>query len=80
MVFYDNNFSAEKRLQMVARIWRMSQKHPAFIYDLIHLPVDQLVLDTLWRNLKMELLSLGEIQAALEVEEGECELEEEVIL
>jgi hypothetical protein len=80
MVFYDNDFSAEKRLQMVARIWRMSQLYPSNIYDLCHLPVDNLVLETLGRNLNMELLSLGAIQDALDVEDGDDELEEEVIL
>jgi hypothetical protein len=80
MVFFDNDFSAEKRLQMVARIWRMSQLYPSNIYDLCHLPVDNLVLETLGRNLNMELLSLGAIQDALDVEDGDDELEEEEIL
>jgi hypothetical protein len=82
MVFYDNDFSAEKRLQMVARIWRMSQEFPSKIYDLVHLPVDQLVLDTLGRNQHLELLSLGAIKDALDVDldDDDDELEEEVIL
>jgi hypothetical protein len=81
MVFYDNDYSAEKRLQMIARVWRMSQKRTAFIYDLVHLPVDRLVIGTLSENKNLELLSLGLIQECFaDVDPGEDELEEETIL
>jgi hypothetical protein len=67
LVFYDNNFSAEHRLQMEDRIHRMSMDLTlgATIIDLIHLPIDQLVLDTLKANKKLEHMSLGIISESL---------------
>ncbi|MHC4368146.1 MAG: helicase-related protein [Planctomycetota bacterium] len=67
LVFYDNSFSAEHRLQMIDRIHRMSMDlvKGATIIDLCHLPVDQLVLDTLDSNREMEFLSLGVVGEAL---------------
>lgn len=63
LLFYDNSFKAEKRLQMIDRIHRISMDKnlPAVIVDMIHLPVDQLVLDTLNNNQKLEHLSMGVI-------------------
>jgi hypothetical protein len=37
----------------------------ATIIDLVHLPVDQLVLDTLRQNKQVELLSLGVVSECL---------------
>ena len=67
LVFYDNNFSAEHRLQMEDRIHRMSMDLVlgATIIDLIHLPVDQLVIDTLTNNKILEHLSLGLVRDSL---------------
>ncbi len=80
LVFYDNNFSAEHRLQMEDRIHRMSMDLVlgATIVDLVHLPVDQLVLDTLRSNKKLEQLSLGVVGEALGVDPEE-EFEEELL-
>ena len=61
LIFYDNNFSAVQRLQMEDRIHRQSMGEFAIIVDFIHLEVDQLVVDTLKANKKLELLSLGVI-------------------
>jgi len=71
LLFYDNNFSAEHRLQMQDRIHRMSMDITlgANIIDLIHLPVDQLVLDTLNDNKELEHLSLGVIEESLGFDE-----------
>ena len=82
LVFYDNNFSAEHRLQMEDRIHRMTMDLVlgATIIDLVHLPIDQLVLDTLQSNKILEHLSLGvvgEILGADEEEEELLELEAE---
>lgn len=79
MVFYDNNFSAEHRLQMIDRIHRMSMNIllGATIIDLIHLPIDQMVLDTLDSNRKLELMSLGALSEALGDEESDELLEED---
>lgn len=65
MVFFDNSFSAEHRLQMIDRIHRIGQTEPVEYVDLIHLPVDQLVVDTLDNNRELELLSLGAIRESL---------------
>jgi hypothetical protein len=79
LVFYDNSFSAVQRLQMEDRIHRMSMNQTlgATIVDLIHLPVDQLVVDTLKSNKKLELLSLGAISECIGLDE---EVDHEEIL
>lgn len=79
IVFYDNNFSAEHRLQMIDRIHRMSMNLilGATIIDLVHLPVDEMVLDTLDSNRKLELLSLDALGEMLGEEESDELLEEE---
>lgn len=71
LVFYDNSFSAVHRLQMEDRIHRQSMDVTlgAWIYDLVHLPVDQLVIDTLKANKKLELLSLGAISESIGLDE-----------
>lgn len=71
LVFYDNSFSAVHRLQMEDRIHRLSMDVTlgADIIDLIHLPVDQLVVDTLKDNKKLELLSMGVINESIGIDE-----------
>lgn len=73
LVFYDNSFSAVQRLQMEDRIHRMTMDEVAgaTIIDLVHLPVDQLVIDTLKDNKRLELLSMGVINEALGIDEEE---------
>lgn len=63
LVFYDNNFKAEKRLQMEDRIHRMSMDKVkgACIVDFVHLPIDELVINTLKDNKRLELMSLGAV-------------------
>lgn len=61
MVFFDNDFSAENRLQMIDRFHRMGQTRETEVVDLIHLPVDERVLDVLDSNRSTELISLGEL-------------------
>ena len=65
-VVYDQNFSAECRLQSLDRNYRIGQDEAVRVIDLIHLPVDQLILDTLTDNRRLEDLSLGVIREALE--------------
>jgi len=71
LVFYDNSFSAVQRLQMEDRIHRQSMCLilGATIIDLVHLPVDQLVIDTLKMNKKLEQLSLGVISESIGLDE-----------
>ncbi|MCP4896266.1 MAG: DEAD/DEAH box helicase [bacterium] len=61
-VVFDQNFSAENRLQSLDRNYRIGQDHPVRVIDLIHLPVDRLILDTLTDNKRLEELSLGLIR------------------
>lgn len=69
--FMDNNFSAVHRLQMEDRIHRqgMDEEEGGQIWDFIHLPCDQLVVDTLKANKKLELLSLGAIDESIGLDE-----------
>lgn len=64
-VYFDQGFSAEHRLQSMDRNYRMGQDQEVRVIDLIHLPVDQLVLDTLTENKRLEDLSLGRIREQL---------------
>jgi hypothetical protein len=59
IVVYDQNFSAEHRIQSNDRNYRIGQDQPVRVIDLVHLPIDQLVLDTLGENQRLESLSLG---------------------
>lgn len=61
IVFYDNSFSAEHRLQSEDRIFAVDMDLSACptIIDLVHLDIDQLVIDTLRANKELEHMSLG---------------------
>lgn len=65
LVFYDNSFSAEHRLQAIDRVHRLGIVESPEIYDLIHLEIDSYILENLRENRKLELLSLGSIQEAV---------------
>jgi SNF2 family DNA or RNA helicase len=64
-VYYDQNFSAEHRLQSMDRNYRIGQDEPVRVIDLVHLPVDDLIRETLEENRKLEELSLGLIYETL---------------
>lgn len=67
IVYYSNDFSAESRIQSEDRIHRpgMDAARGATIFDLIHLPTDELVLENLKLKRDLQSLTLGEVQAAL---------------
>jgi hypothetical protein len=70
MVYFDNDFSAENRLQSEDRIHRQGMfKDGGNIVDLVHLPVDDLVLETLMNNKRVEGLSLGVITDSIGAED-----------
>lgn len=71
MIFFDNDFAAESRLQMIDRFHRIGQTESPEVVDLIHLPVDERVLDILDANRSTELLSLGALSEALGDEDPE---------
>lgn len=70
--FYDNSFRTEKRLQMMDRIHRMGMdtSRRATIVDVIHLPVDELILNALDKDQRLEALALGLITDCIKIEEG----------
>ena len=65
IVVFDQNFSAENRLQSLDRNYRIGQTEQVRVIDLLHLPVDQLILKTLLENRRLEELSLGMLQETL---------------
>jgi hypothetical protein len=71
-VFWSNDFNPESRSQAEDRIHRigMDENRGATIVDLIHLPTDLHVREVLRDNRRLELLTMGEIQKVLGVEEG----------
>lgn len=75
IVVYDQNFSAEHRLQSLDRNYRIGQDEPVEVIDLMHLPVDELILDTLTENKRLEDLSLGLLAAKLGGKTNEPNLE-----
>lgn len=66
IVYFDQNFSAEHRLQSMDRNYRIGQDSEVRVIDLIHLPIDELILETLQDNQKLEHLSLGILLERLE--------------
>jgi hypothetical protein len=61
IVFYSNDFNGDSRIQAIERIHRpgMDINRGATIYDLIHLPTDQYVLDNLDKKVKLQGITLG---------------------
>ncbi len=69
ILYYSNSFSGDDRTQSEDRIHRLGMDNNigATIYDIVHLPVDQLVLDNLRKKRRLELLTLGDLQGACEI-------------
>lgn len=70
-VFYSNSYKPEYRSQSEDRIHRagMDVNRGATIVDLIHLPTDERVLETLRKNRSLELMTMGEFTAGLKWDE-----------
>lgn len=68
LVWWSNSFKPQYRLQGEDRIHRMGmdQNKGATIYDLIHLPTDERVLQIIRENRRLELLSLGEVTSNIQ--------------
>lgn len=73
IVVFDQNFSAEHRLQSLDRNYRIGQDEEVEVIDLLHLPVDGLILDTLTENKRLEDLSLGLLLSQLGGESTDSE-------
>lgn len=67
-VFYSNTFKSEFRSQSEARIHRLGAdfNRGCEIVDLLHLPTDEKVLDTVMNDRRLELLTLGEFKDEFE--------------
>ena len=63
LCYYSNDFNGESRIQSEDRIHRagMDATRGATIYDLLHLPTDEYVLDNLKNKRRLQDLSLGEL-------------------
>ena len=68
IVYFSNDFNAESRIQSEDRIHRagMDANRGATIIDIIHLPTDELVLENLRKKRKLQDLTLGLVESALE--------------
>jgi SNF2 family DNA or RNA helicase len=67
IVYYSNDFNGESRIQSEDRIHRpgMDLNRGATIYDLVHLPTDQYIIDILKKKRELQSISLGELKEAL---------------
>ena len=67
-IIIDNSYESESRSQSEDRIHRISMdiNKGATIVDLIHLPTDEAILERLKSNRRLELMTMGEIEGALE--------------
>lgn len=61
IVYYSNDFNAESRIQSEDRIHRPGMKG-ANIIDLVHLPVDQLIIDNLKNKRRLQDITMGQIE------------------
>lgn len=68
IVYYSNDFNAESRIQSEDRIHRLGSRG-ANIIDIVHLPTDQRILDSLKMKRDLQSISLGELKEALENDE-----------
>ena len=67
-LFYSNSFDGTGRMQAIERGHRigMNINKGYRIIDIIHLPTDQLVLDNLEKKIRLQDISMGKIEEALE--------------
>lgn len=70
IVYYSNDFASDARRQSEDRIHRMGmdENRGATIYDLIHLPTDEYVLENLQNKKRLEDMSLGQLVEVMGVE------------
>lgn len=70
-LYYSNSFNGEARSQSEDRFHRrgMDENRGGLILDIIHLKADQVVLDNLKLKRKLETMSMGQLQEALDATE-----------
>ena len=69
IIYFSNDFNGESRIQSEDRIHRpgMDLNLGATIYDLVHLPTDQYILDNLKKKRELQSISLGELQRCIQI-------------
>lgn len=70
IVCYSNSFDGEDRIQFLDRLHRPGCRG-CEIVDFVHLPVDQFVIDNLNKKIKMQSVTMGQLEECLNSEEGE---------
>ncbi len=65
IIYYSNDFNAESRIQSESRIHRIGSRG-ANIIDLVHLPVDKLVIDNLKKKQDLMKVTLGDLDKCLD--------------
>ena len=66
IVFWSNDFNGESRMQAEDRIHRPGCRG-ANIYDLVHLPEDEIVIENLKRKRNLQDMTLGRLRDMLEL-------------
>ena len=67
LFYYSNSFNADDRLQSQDRIHRlgMDTNRGATIIDVVHLDIDQYIIDNLERKQKLQNLTMGQLREAM---------------
>lgn len=67
VLFYSNSFNAEDRIQAAERIQGlgMDLNRGATIIDIVHLPIDQYILDNLTKKVNLLNLTMGELRETI---------------
>ncbi len=67
ILMYSNSFNGEDRVQVINRIHRpgMDVNRGATIIDIVHLDIDQFVLDNLQKKQDLLNLTMGELREAM---------------
>ncbi len=66
-IYYSNDFNGESRIQSEDRVHRagMDENRSCTIYDLIHLPIDMYILESLKNKRRLQDMSMGQLSDAL---------------
>jgi len=69
IIYFSNDFNGDYRMQSEDRIHRagMDTSRGATIFDIVHLPSDEKVMDNLQKKRDLQSMSLGELADILEV-------------
>ncbi|KKK93580.1 hypothetical protein LCGC14_2691430, partial [marine sediment metagenome] len=71
LFFFSNTFNAEDRLQFAQRIQGLGQNRGATIIDVVHLDIDQYILDNLTKKVDLLHLTMGKLRETVQKETNE---------